>query len=144
MDNERYQQEVMLAWGAVLAGLMFAFMIWAGRDLQNFIYTWGAQGVALAIMFFVRARPAAIAGAALAFAGYLAYFKWYVAHHPSDGLVWLLYLFSLPGGAIGAIAAAILLKKHDERPVSKAVLAAGALVAGGIAINQWLLQSKLI
>jgi hypothetical protein len=55
MDNESYRQEVMSAWGAALAGLVFAVMVWSGRDAMNFVYTWVPQAVILIVMFLVKA-----------------------------------------------------------------------------------------
>ena len=104
---------------------------------MNFVYTWVPQAVILIVMFLIKARPAAIAGAALALAGYLAFFNWWViTYHATDGLVWLLYLFSLPGGLLAGIAAAMWINKHDERPAIKAGLAAANLMLAGVAINQ--------
>jgi hypothetical protein len=136
MDNESYKREVMWAWGTALSGLMIAFMLWAGGHPMIFVFTWGPQAAVLALMFFIGARPAAIAGAALGFTAFLMFFNWWVdVYVPTDGLVWLLYLFSMPGGLLAGIAAAVRLKIRDERPALNAGFHAATLVLAGIAVN---------
>jgi len=137
MDNVEYEREVIWAWGAVAIGFVLAFMIWGGSDPMNFVCTWGPQVAILIVMGLLRARPAALAGAAFAMAGYLAFFKlWANAYHPNDGLVWLLYLFSMPGGLVAGIAAAVWFGKLNHAPALQAGLGALTLVVAGIAINQ--------
>jgi len=136
MDNESYRQEKLFAWGAVLAGFVFCFMIWAGSDLMNFVMTWGPQGVAVAIMGLLGARAAAVGGAALAFTGYTSLFHWWVQAQPSpDALVWLLYVFTLPGGLLAGIWMARRLSVLDTRPARQAGLMAALAVGAGIATN---------
>jgi len=36
-DNENYQQEVWSAWGAALAGLVFAATVWNGNLMINVV-----------------------------------------------------------------------------------------------------------
>lgn len=136
MDNPDYSQEVRWAWGAVLAGALLAVVIWRGQDMMNFVYTWVPQVVALGAMLLIKARPAAVAGAACGFAGYLLFFRWLAAtYYIDNGLVWLLYLFSLPGGFVGAIVATTWLHKREHWSANAAALAAAAFVLVGIAIN---------
>jgi hypothetical protein len=142
MENEGYRQEVMWAWGAALVGLELAILFWAGRHPMNFAMTWVPQLIVLVVMLLLGARPAAIGGAAIAFAAYLSFFKWWVQnYYPLDGLVWLLYLCSLPGGLIAGIAAAVRFDRDDTRPAIKAGLVAAGMVIGGITVNQLSLQA---
>ena len=143
MDNAGYIREVRWAWGAVLAGLLVAASTWHGRDIMNFAYTWVPQALVVIVMLFIGARPAALAGAALALAGHFILFHtWVSSFTHVDGLAWLLYLFSLPGGLVGGVLATIWLRKRDEwRPLT-AGLAAAMFVGVGIAIIHtcWMLQ----
>ena len=133
MGNEGYKEEVIWAWSTVLVGLALAVIFWAGSHPINFVVMWGPQAAVLAVMFLIKARPAAIAGAALAFAGYLALFRWW---DDEGGLAWLIYTFSLPGGLLGGIAVTKWLRKRDEWPGAAAALATAASVAAGLAIGQ--------
>jgi hypothetical protein len=137
MDDASHKQEGQLAWGTVVAGLLLAVMIWGGSHPMTFVVTWGPQAAVLLVMFFIGARPAAIAGAALGFAGYLAFFKWWMlTYHPTDGMVWLIYLFSLPGGILAGLLVAMRMNRRDGRPTAKACLTAAAVVIAGTAVNQ--------
>lgn len=144
MENEGYKQEVMWTWGAVLVALEIAIIIWAGKHPMNFAVTWGPQAVVLIVMLLLGARPAAIGGASIAFAAYLGFFKWWVeSQYPHDGLVWLLYLMSMPGGAIAGIAAARRFDRDDTRSAIKASMIAAAMVTGGITLNQLSVQAAI-
>ena len=137
MENASYIGEKRAAWCAVLAGFAIALVIWNGRNMMNFVYTWVPQGVVLVAMLLLGARPAALAGAAVALAGYLVFFRWWVfTFYQTDGLVWLLYLFSLPGGLVGGIAVTRWLRNRDEWAPNAAALAAATCVLVGIVVNQ--------
>ena len=58
MENVSYNREVAFAWGAALLGFVLAFMMWAGRDAMNFIFTWGPQALVLVVMHLLGARLA--------------------------------------------------------------------------------------
>lgn len=137
VENASYTREVRSAWCAVLAGAVLAVVVWWGRSPMNVVYTWVPQAVALGALFLLCARPAALSGAALAFAGYPGFFHWRVFSNPHpDGLAWLFYLFSLPGGLLGGLAAIAWLRKRDEWSAMAAGLFTAVLVIAGIALAE--------
>jgi hypothetical protein len=143
MGNAGYIREVRTAWGAVLAGLLLAAVIWHGADMMNFVVTWVPQAIVVIVMFFIGVRPAALAGAALALAAHiLSFHLWVASFTHVDGLAWLLYLTSLPGGLVGGIVAATWLRNRDEWGPLAAGLVSALLVGAGIAVIHtcWMLQ----
>ena len=133
-----------MVWAAVFAGTVLAGVIWHNNHWKNFVYLWSVpQVVTLAVMLFIGARPAALAGAALAHASYLGLFDWYArTYYATDGLIWLRYFFSLPGGFVGSMIVTRLLCHRGEWSSTATALAAAAVVSAGFAINHgcvWLL-----
>jgi hypothetical protein len=134
MDDARYKQEVSWARVAVLAGMVLAVTLCGWNEIL--IYAWVPQGLLLLLMSLLGARPAAIGGAAIALAVFLGCFAWWVrTYAENDGMAWLLYLFSLPGGVLAGIAAALRINKRDARPPINAGVAAATWLIAGIAIN---------
>lgn len=129
MDSARYSREAKLAWSAVTASAVLAAVLWRNSHIANFCYTWGAQAAALAVMFLFGARPAVITAAACVFASYLGFYRWYISD-ARDALGWLFYLFSLPGGLVGGIAAAKWSRVRESSPVAAGLIAAAFVIAG--------------
>jgi len=103
----------------------------------NLAFFWLSQLAVLALALPFRPRPAVVAGAALALAAYLGTFAAWLALHPkSAGLIWLGYLASLPGAAVGAIVAAILLRDRLQYSAVVASCIASGLALVGVLINQ--------
>jgi hypothetical protein len=107
--------------------------------LPNLAFFWLSQLIALAPALPFRPRPAVVAGGALALAVYLGASAAWLALHPNRaGFIWLGYLFSLPGAAVGSIVAALLLR---DRLKYSAIIASGitsGLALVGVLINQTL------
>lgn len=136
MDDTRSKQEVNCARGAVLAGLAVAVMLCGGNQPDLLLYAWVPQALLLMVMAMIGARPAAIGGAAFALAVFLGFFNWEVhTYAANDGLAWLLYLFSLPGGLVAGVVVALRLDRFDGRTPLNAGLAAATWVIAGIAVN---------
>jgi len=136
MDNTRGKQEVNGARAAVLAGLAVAVILCGGDHPDLLLYAWVPQALLLVVMFLIGARPAAVGGAAFALTVFLGYFNWWVHEYAAnDGLAWLLYLFSLPGGLVAGIVVALRLDRLDGRTPLDAGLAAATWVIAGIAFN---------
>jgi hypothetical protein len=131
--------ERKLAISALVLGLLVAALLAqkGANFLPNLGFFWLSQIIALSLCLPFRPRPAVIAGAAFALATYLAGFALWVATHPnSAGPVWFGYLFSLPGAAVGAIAAALLLRDRFRYGVAIAILSTAGLALLGLLLNQ--------
>lgn len=136
MNKASNTVEVIVAWCAVLTSLAVAAFLWYRAPTANLVYTWTPQAIALGILFLIRARPAAIAGAALVFTGYLAGFhSWVFGMKHPDSMAWLIYTFSLPGGLVGGVVATIWLRKRDGWSVAAVGLTTAAWVMAGITIG---------
>ncbi len=105
--------------------------------LPNLAFFWLSQLAVLALALPFRPRPAVIGGGALALAVYLGAFAAWLALHPDRaGLIWLGYLFSLPGAAVGAIVATLLLRDRVKYSAVVASCIASGLALVGVLINQ--------
>jgi hypothetical protein len=105
-----------------------------GYFLGNVSFYWGAQACILVLVWLLRPRAAVVAGIALVLAMYPVVFGLWV-RSDREGLVWLAYLFSFPGAAIGAVGAALSLRRRPLcGPIRAGSKAAGMAVAG-ILIN---------
>lgn len=137
MDNTRSKQEVNWARGTVLAGLGAAVILCGGGNHPDLLfYAWVPQAFLLIVMAMIGARPAAIGGAAFALTVFLVFFNWWVHKYAAnDGLAWLIYVFSLPGGLVACIVVARRLNRFDGRAPLDAGLAAATWVISGIAVN---------
>ncbi len=136
MDNTRSKQEVNWARGSVLAGLAVAVILCGGNQPDLLLYAWVPQALLLIVMAMIGARPAAIGGAAFALTVFLGFFNWWVHKYAAnDGLAWLLYVFSLPGGLVASIVVARRLNRLDGRTPLDAGLTAATWVIAAIAIN---------
>lgn len=131
--------EIVAALVGVLSGMVVSISL-APKDQQfagNFFFTWLPQLLVLSVVSINKPRPAVHAGAACALAAHLAGFGWWVSSlQQSSGMVWLGYLFALPSGAGGGIAAAVWLR---TRPKLNAFVTAGvgALgTLGGLIVGQ--------
>jgi len=75
--------------------------------LPNAAFFWGSQLAVLAMLLMLWPRPAVVGGVAAALAIYLAAFgTWLFTRRgdPGASMAWNVYVLSLPGAAIGAIA----------------------------------------
>jgi hypothetical protein len=126
--------------GLALGICVSAMLAQKGPDfLPNLGFFWLSQVVALALALPFRPRPAVIAGGALALAFYLGAFAAWLALHPyRAGLIWLGYLLSLPGAAVGSIVAALLLRDRLKYSAIMASCIASGLALVGVLINQTL------
>ena len=124
--------------GLVLGICVSAMLAQKGPNfLPNLAFFWLSQLVVLALALPFRPRPAVIAGGALALALYLGAFAGWLALHPDKaGLIWLGYLCSLPGAAVGAIVAALLLRDRVKYSAIVASCIASVLALVGVLINQ--------
>lgn len=113
--------------------------------LPNFLFFWGPQILILALALFFRPRAAVIAGIAFSLAGYLTLFGLWAFWKPgADGMVWVGYLFSLPGAALGVLAASVLPAGRSGLTALAAGIISSLIVAAGVAINQVLVCTTLM
>lgn len=110
----------------------------------NFRFYWLPHAAILGLMCWYRAPAALTGGVGLGLALYLAAFGWWVfsREHP-DSMSWLGYLFSLPGGAIGAVIAMCWTFLHPKRNLETFLIGLG-LVSLGIILNQSLLCATVM
>lgn len=82
-----------------------------------------------------RSRVHALGAAAAVLLYFVLYLAW-VHSQPPDGLIWLGYVVSLPGAALGALVGAVIARGYRSRG-RRVLVGIGVLVtAAGIAINQ--------
>ena len=128
-------------------GLAVAIVL-APKDssfLPNFLFFWVPQLAVLAALFPFKAHLGTYAGVSLATAVYLAAFgAWLFAHRRPESMAWLGYLFSLPGGLIGAFVAIQWQRRNVAAPYLLIGAASFAFVLGGITVNQVLVCSTLM
>jgi hypothetical protein len=139
-EAPRLNREISAACASVLSGVMVAATLasLASTFLANFLAYWVPHAVVLLLLFWpLRARSATVAGVAVALALYLGAFgSWLLSRRHPESLAWLGYLFSLPGGALAAIGAALWLRGRTTwRAWPVGCFAAGAVLLG-IIINQ--------
>jgi hypothetical protein len=133
-----YMEQTLAIIGLVLGICVSAMLAQKGPNFApNLAFFWLSQLIVLALALPFRPRPAVIAGAALALAAYLGAFAAWLGLHPnSAGLIWLGYLLSLPGAAVGAIVAALLLRDRFRYSAILASCIASGLALVGVLINQ--------
>jgi hypothetical protein len=141
------RSEHIAAVSLVTAGLIVAAVL-APKNrffLANFAWYWLPHAAVLGLLVLLKVRPAVVAGCALVLAAFLAgYGAWIFTRPQPEPLAWLGYLFSIPGAAIGALAAAVASK---YRPALTALAAGGiglALTSIGLAINQGVVCSTVM
>jgi hypothetical protein len=138
-SSPRLSREINVACVSVLLGVVVAAAL-APRTsffLSNFLWYWVPQACVLILLWPLKARPAAVAGVAIALALYLGAFGWWLLsrRHP-ESLAWLGYLFSLPGAALAAVGAALWLRgRTGWSALFAGCFAAGAVLVG-IIVNQ--------
>jgi len=137
-----------LLWFAVVLALMGAVAAFLAPHnryfLGNFVWYWLPLALVVALPVVAGAGRGIVVGCALALSGFLfAYHAWVQSLAHSEGLIWLGYLFALPGAVIGVFVGYLWCKL---RPASVAIAAAIALIAtaGGLALNMGLLCATLI
>lgn len=101
---------------------------------SNFGFFCLSQIGALLLLLPFKPRPAAIGGAALALAIYLAAFGyWLFSRQHPESMAWLGYLFSLPGALIGGVLGSLwLTRRSDLQWFTTTALAAGFTLAGAL------------
>ena len=113
MNNTTQSREYLIALSAALLGIIVAIFL-PPKDIyffSNFMWYWLPQLGIIILLLILKASPSTIGGAAFVLALYpLAYYTWVMHHKDGEGLVWLGYLFSLPGGVLGSFVALAYLK----------------------------------
>jgi len=134
-SNERDAALLCVVLGFIVTGLLTSkYYFWG-----NFIWYWGPQLGVLAFTWLFRGRPALVAGTAIALAIYFAAFHtWVFTRVHPQSMMWLIYLFSMPGAVWGTIEAADWLRDRPHLSPFTAGLIGTAAVLTGIALNQLL------
>lgn len=111
-------------------------------DLKTFAWNFGWQVLPPALgagaLLLLRARPAVVAGATLAWTAYLVAFWWIAQAQPPRTLFWLWYPVALPGGVAGSIAAWWVSRRRSSLSGVGAGAFAAAIVAAGLALGAWI------
>lgn len=132
---------------SVLVGIAVAAWL-SPKDayfLGNFAFYWLPQAAVLATLLLRAARPAVLSGVAIALALYLGlYGAWVFSRPQPESLAWIGYLFSFPGGVIGAFASAALMTRMHLMRAAMAAAAGTLLTSAGLAANQWILCSTVM
>lgn len=103
------------------------------------------QLVIIAVVTVIARSGMAALGVAVGLAAWLVWFRVWVMTQPPDGLIWLSYHFSLPGGVLGALVAAFMVRRHRAPLTPWRHFAFGALdTVLGIAANQTMLCMTLV
>jgi len=114
--------------------------------LGQFTWIWGPQAALVALLLLFKPRPAAIVGSLLVTSVYqVAYVAFVNTHSDGEGLIWLGYLFSFPGAAIGAVLCTIWF--HVRHPNSSGLRIGGVTAAStllGLTLNQTVICSTVM
>jgi hypothetical protein len=141
--NESFVLLLCLVLGVVVAAVLapkgeYFFM--------NFAFYWIPQIVVVGILVPFSSRPAVVSGAAIILSVYLVvYGIWLTLTKTDDaGLAWLGYLFSLPGGAIGAEVGANFIKKNNFQRAMVVGAFAAASTTFGLVANQLIICNTVM
>lgn len=96
------------------------------------------------IAWLVSRSTATAVGAGAAVLLYFVLYTVWVHSQPPDGLIWLGYVFSLPGALLGGLIGAVIARDYRTRPVRVALCIGLLAIAFGIAANQAVLCSTLV
>ena len=112
---------------------------------MNLGYFWIPHGVILGLLYFTGTRNAVLSGCALALTAHLVALSAY-AHvdKQRDGILWLWYLFSMPGAALGAIAAALAARTRPHHGAVSLACIAAVLLVLGVLVNQVIVCASLL
>ncbi|MBB1059807.1 hypothetical protein [Marilutibacter spongiae] len=106
-------------------------------SLETFALSGGIPLLIAGLGGLVSARGAAFFGSACVLAAFLGgYMAWSASTPHPDGLLWLGYFFSLPGAAIGTLAAGLIAKKRAATTWPRIALIASAGCLAGLIVNQ--------
>jgi hypothetical protein len=123
---------------ACCVGMAYALAPKDESFLSNAMFYLVSQILVVIIALIFQPRPAAVGGVAIAISLYLAAFwAWTQTIPPRlSGLVWLGYLFSLPGAVLGALVIIGWLKTRPQMASFAAFCISVAAVIVGVSINQ--------
>ena len=141
--------EVWSAFLGIVFGLAVAVVL-APKDswfLPNAAFFWGSQLAVLAMLLMLWPRPAVVGGVAAALAIYLAAFgTWLFTRRgdPGASMAWNVYVLSLPGAAIGAIAIGFWQYRLETWTPFSLMCISALFVLAGAAINQAIIWGMLL
>ena len=127
-------RELTFAFAALALTVGIAALIGKWHPTEDLLSLWWPQGLLLGGLLLLWARPALIAGAAIAAGLYLIVFYFAFGRSPNDnGLDWLLYVFAFPCAAIGAAVARAVDWRKPSSSAFRSVLLSFLLTASGFA-----------
>ena len=131
--------EIALTSAVVFLGVLVAAVLAPKNEyfFGNFIFYWLPQLIIISLLLILKYRLAVVSGCAFIMALYLVLYGAWVSSQPKDGLIWLGYVFSIPGAALGALAAGYFLKvRIRETTVFIAIAVTSLASAVGVIVNQ--------
>ena len=137
------EPELLLSLCAVAFGVFVAIAFAPKNNyfVLNFAWTWLPHLGIFGLLKIFKFRPAIFAGSAIVLALYLLFFGAWVFLKDPDSLIWLGYLFSLPGAAIGAMIAGLYSKRNTKQRVGVVVGYSIVITGTCLLINQLLVYS---
>ncbi len=144
-----YPKEARWLMASLLLGVLASVgaVSWSQYFLANFLANLVPQAVIVGIAVPISKRPSAASGVAIALALYLVAFVAWVEMSSSknwNGFSYVAYLFSLPGGAIGALIAVSGTRYIEIRSSIVIALVTGASTIAGLALNALVLCQTLV
>ena len=142
--SRRVERHIAVA--ACISSLAVAFLL----SPKNYVFGtmawyWGPHLAVLALVSMCKPRSAVIAGAAFGMTIYLAAFgMWAFTRVHPDSMVWLGYLFTLPGALAGAGVALYIQNRETDLGPLAATMTALCCVLLAITFNQVVVCNTLM
>ncbi|WP_152004714.1 hypothetical protein [Desulfoluna spongiiphila] len=139
-------KELLLALYAV-AFSVFVAIAFAPKNnyfFPNFAWTWLPQLGIFGLLIVFKFRPAILAGSAIVLALHLLFFGTWVFSKDLDSLIWLGYLFSLPGAVIGSIIAGLYSKRNTKQRFGIVVGFSIIITGAFLLINQFIVCTMVM
>ncbi len=142
--SRRIERHIAVA--ACISGLAVAFLLSPKNYvLGNMAWYWGPHLAVLVLVSMCKPRSAVIAGIAFGMTIYLAAFgMWALKRLHPDPMVWLGYLFTLPGALAGAGIALYIQKREANLGPLATTMAALCCVLLAITFNQIVVCNTLM
>jgi hypothetical protein len=112
--------------------------------IENFLYLYLPPVSIIFATHQISQKPIVVLSVALILSLYLTVFFVYAMKHPQHEFVFLTYLFSLPGSALGAVLGAICIRRNWITHNIYAPLFVAFSTLTGLALNQYYICSNFI
>jgi len=131
ISTDREKVALVAAMGAVASTALFLTAPTYLSDFSNFAFYVFCSSISACVLWLAKARPATTAGALVAGSLCVILFQYAIAGSSREGLVWLGYLFALPGTLAGVLLLTLNRNRIDKSPLIIAGLFGFSAIAVG-------------